>query len=53
MLCSMVNSKEGSRIKLASMAANSVMEVNNPKAKVPPKLDRQKIPNPNNKMIDV
>ena len=26
MLCSMVNSKEGSRIKLASMAANSVMD---------------------------
>ena len=53
MLFSKVNNRDGKSIRLASMAANKVMDVSKPRAKVPPKLERQKMPKPKSKMIEV
>ena len=40
-------------MRLANIAAKRVIAVKVPKAKVPPKLERQKIPNPKNRIIEV
>ena len=49
----MVRRREGRRMRLASMAPKRVREVSSPRAKVPPKLDRQKMPKPKKRMMEV
>ena len=47
------NSKTGKRIRFVKVATSNVVEVNQPKAKVPPKLLKQKITKPAIKTKDV
>ena len=53
MLLSNERSKEGNKIRLASMANNKVAETNAPKATVPPKLEIMKTEKPKNSTMEV
>ena len=50
---SKVKTSEGKTTKLANMAKTKVQEINPPKAMVPLKLDKVKVPKPKIKMTDV
>ena len=53
MLLSKESSKEGNKIRLASMANNKVAETKAPKATVPPKLDIMKTEKPKKSTMEV